>query len=243
MLSTQYSILYHRLAEIRRKVVSCEGMLREEFLPYHILPIPDDAPPEIPRVAMKTQFEHSVLQISLTGATLQTMYDDAYCKDWVLCRSYLKHRAQLTYSVIQRLMPKKVHMQGFVAQIILDEIDSDPVVFLRKNIQSLSDSASVRDIGYSACIVHRDRFFVNAHISNARIASESVPFGSPVRDADCTNQVLFNVEVNDNYSFNETPDYSSTEDTTDELLSVLSGIIESSLVKFVDTGVFELCRQ
>ena len=52
ILNTQYNILYTRLSDIIRRVVSCEDLLLGDFLPYQILPIPDEAPPNIPRIVM-----------------------------------------------------------------------------------------------------------------------------------------------------------------------------------------------
>jgi len=149
ILNSTYTLLYPRLEHLRRKIVENEDMLLNDFMPYEIHPVPDNAPPEIPRITMKTKNEYSLLLISLTGAAIQTFYDDNYNRDWGKCKAYFDNKTKQTFNVIHQLLPKRVETQSIKVQILMDVIN-EPVLFLREKITTFDPTMDIRDIGCNA---------------------------------------------------------------------------------------------
>ena len=241
VLNTQYNVLYPRLSDIRRRVVEYEDILSSEFLPYEILPIPDNAPSDIPRVTITTKHGHSMLQMSLTGAAFQTAYDDEFNKCWNTCHDYLTKRTTQVFDIISYISSEQIHMQGFTAQIILDNLEGDPVNFLHKNISVIDGQNQLWDLGCHATIVKDNKYFVSVQISNARIADAPLsPFTASVHDSDYKNHLLIAIEVTNRKLFNKNHDYNSPREAAAELLALLSDIVTNQLNDFLETGVFAL---
>jgi hypothetical protein len=229
------------LSEIRKRVVACEdALLSGGFLAYEILPIPDNAPPDIPRVTISTKHGHSMLQISLTGATFQTAYDNNFNTNWSSCYKYLERRVEQVYDAIKHISPEQISTQGFVAQIIMDNLCDDPIALLRNKISIVDYKSTLWDLGGYATIVKQDKYYVTLQLANARMIAASYPTVMASAHSDYHNCLIINVEVNDRKLSNDNYRYDSKKETANELLILLSDIITSQLNDFPIKGVFSL---
>lgn len=84
------NIMFSRCENIKKQYILNEEILKERFNEASILPIPDEAPSEIPRVIVKTKGEHSQLSIAPEAVNFQTVYSDDYTQNWELCEEYIK---------------------------------------------------------------------------------------------------------------------------------------------------------
>ena len=67
------NIMFTRCENIKKQYILNEEVLKEKFNEANILPIPDDAPTEIPRILVKTKGEHSQLSIAPEATNFQTV--------------------------------------------------------------------------------------------------------------------------------------------------------------------------
>ncbi|MCL1863494.1 MAG: hypothetical protein FWF78_08005 [Defluviitaleaceae bacterium] len=236
VLNTQYNLMYPRLSDIRRRIVAYEDALKGEFLQYQILPIPDDAPPEIPRVTITTKHGHSMLQLSLSGAVFQTAYDDAYNKSWEKCHDYLEKRMEQIYDIVKHISPERIYTQGITAQIIVNIPDTNPVEFLTKGVPIIDKNQDIWDFGCYATVISQNKYFATVQISNARIAH--IPLSA--ENYEHKNYLLFNIEANDRKMFNQDSNNDSGKETTKDLLSLMKEIVTVRIDAFISGGVFKL---
>ena len=240
VLNTQFSILFPKIINIKRNIMEREETLLKEFMPCQIFPIPDDAPMELPRVSVFTKNNHSNLSISMSGCTLNTQYDDNFNRDWPKCEHYLKGKSSLIYDVIEGLSPDSIYFQGFVAQILWDKTEGDPMYFLKDKITKLDIKGHFHDLSCKFTLIKDDKYFVNLSLIGIKAADPAIMGIAPVPDAMCQNKLLINIDINDRRRFNEEPGYNSTKETTRELLSVLSTVIRDKLGLLLTEGGIEL---
>ena len=240
ILSTQYNILYSRISNLRKIILGYEDMLLDEFTHCQVIPIPDEAPPEIPRVTTTTKSGYSTLQISLTGTVFHTIYDNNFNEDWDKCHNYLNKKSKFIYGVMNCLGPEQMYTQGFAVQILLEGLKTDPVEVLKKGISLINTKYFFHDLGFNAALVKQDKYYINIQLSNARITQMPVTTKTPVHENDFINCLILNIEVNDRKQFNENNKYKSSKEVVDELLKVLTEIIKNGFDAFIETGVLEL---
>ena len=80
--NTSISIKYQKIDNLKKNYFLNEDILKEHFNEATVLPIPDDAPLEIPRIIIKSLYEHSKLNISPIATTLQINYNEGFETDW-----------------------------------------------------------------------------------------------------------------------------------------------------------------
>ena len=60
-----FSLSFERIENFRQKIFDIEKKLGNHFItPLNVLPIPDDAPPEIPRIIARSKQNHTELIVS-----------------------------------------------------------------------------------------------------------------------------------------------------------------------------------
>ena len=119
------NIMFTRCENIKKQYILNEEVLKEKFNEANILPIPDDAPTEIPRILVKTKGEHSQLSIAPEATNFQTVYTDEYTDDWKLCEEYIKSRIDDVFRLIDTFAAEKYKYIGIVTNLIWDDIKED----------------------------------------------------------------------------------------------------------------------
>ena len=85
---------------MRRKAFDIEDQLKDYFHQVTLIPVPDDAPEEIPRISTTSHNGHSQLNISLSNTQLFTNYDEAFEGKWENCLEYVENRVNTLYSIL-----------------------------------------------------------------------------------------------------------------------------------------------
>lgn len=78
---TSITVTYKKIEGIKKVYYNNEEILKAFFNEATVLPIPDDAPFEIPRILIKTKNEHAQLNISPIAATFEVHYDAGFERD------------------------------------------------------------------------------------------------------------------------------------------------------------------
>lgn len=90
IVSSRVSVLYPSVAKIRRFVFKLEDEVQEYgFLSSELVPVPDNIPPEVPRIIFTSEFGHSTLSFSPIRADLRTTYDEDFNTDLDRCLQYV----------------------------------------------------------------------------------------------------------------------------------------------------------
>ena len=80
---TSITITYKKIEGIKKAYYNNEEILKQYFNEATALPIPDDAPIDIPRIIVKTINEHAQLNISPTATTFEVQIGRASCRERV----------------------------------------------------------------------------------------------------------------------------------------------------------------
>ena len=91
---TSISVTYKKIEGIKKAYYNNEEILKNYFNEATVLPVPDDAPVEIPRIIIKTLHEHAQLNISPVAATFEIHYNAGFEKNWELCAQYIAERME-----------------------------------------------------------------------------------------------------------------------------------------------------
>lgn len=119
---TSITVMYKRIEGIKKFYYNHEDILRDYFSEATALPIPDDAPMEIPRIITKTLHEHAQLNISPIAATFQINYNDGFESNWGLCSGYIQNRMTKVFDFLNLLTDNHYEYIGLVSDVIYDEI-------------------------------------------------------------------------------------------------------------------------
>ena len=111
---TMVNITYPMVIDCRKKFIGAEDILSDFFQPANIISVPDQLNAEIPRMIVATKNNHSLLNISLIGATLTTNFDGDFTDNWKQCEAYLKSRMNTVYHLVDKMTNKDEEYTGLI---------------------------------------------------------------------------------------------------------------------------------
>ena len=114
---TSITIMYKRIEGIKKAYYNNENILKEFFNEATVLPVPDEAPDEIPRILIKTLNEHAQLNISPIATTFEIFYNDGFERDWKACASYIFKRMEKIFEFLNMLTNNNYEYIGLVTRI------------------------------------------------------------------------------------------------------------------------------
>jgi len=240
--NTNFNIFYPKIPNLRRKVVDYEEKFTTFFLPFKILPIPDDAPEEIPRIMMSTINGHSSLNLSLTGAAFTTNYDEKFNYDWEKCLGYLNDRIIKVYDILDTLKQDRFLFSGLLTQIFINEFTENPVDLIQNKILKLNSKTTPFDVDCKITFVYEKNYYININVSNVRFFEGLIPCGVTTSGTlqEKANTVGITIDINDRYGFNYDKDYTSDYAKIQKILEITTDIINNKLNKLITEGVFDL---
>jgi len=240
--NTNFNIIYPRIQNLRRKIVEFEEKLSVYFLPSNILPIPDDAPEEIPRISMTTKNGHSILNLSLTGASLTTNYDEVFRNSWKNCAEYLNDRVNNVYNILDTLKQERFLFNGLSTQILFDDTHDDPVSMIKERLLNLKTNANPYDLSCKVTFIYENNYYINITFENVRLYEGLITsLNSSLSSLEERAHVMgITLDVNDRYGFNYSKSYSSDYSKVQRIFNITTDIINNKLGKLISEGVFEL---
>lgn len=236
---TNVNLVYPKVSNYRKKFTEAEDVLKDDFMPAAILPIPDQIQDEVPRAIVQSKQGHSVLNVALTVSTLATTYTDEFINDWKLCEEYLRKRCDGLYQLVGKLSDSHYRYVGLITYIEFDDINESSLDILKESL--FKDNGcrlgDLFDVSCKLTYALRDRYYINITLENARqlfMQEESiVQVGKP------QNFVAVTIDVNDRYAANQGLDYNSDKEAFDEVLKITADIIDGRLEGLIKRGEFK----
>lgn len=234
------NIMFPWCENIKKKYILNEKILNKDFNEASILPIPDDAPTEIPRIIIKTKGEHSQLSIAPEAVNFQTVYTDSFIKDWKSCEAYIKARIEAVYRLTDIFTSKKYNYTGIVTNLIWDDISENGNKILYENLLKNIPADNLDDLLVKYTYVEDNRYYVNITLQSVKIYDDSADnkAGNFADDKCKAHTIGITLDINDRYMFNKYKEYCSTKKDFDSLLELTSKLIDSKLKALVETGVY-----
>lgn len=238
---TAISLRYKKIDNLKRMYFANEEILKDQFNEATVLPIPDDAPFDVPRIVVSSKNEHSQFNITPVNATLQTNYNDGYEKDWQACKNYIIQKMDSVFSFLNVMTKNEYEFIGIVTTILIDGLNDKPTKILTNNLLNWSSQKDIYDLNIRYTFVEEERYFVNIALQNARLfnnAMQSDIAGSLGIKNQVAEAVGAIIDINDRYGFNNDSNYKTNQSTLDRLVEILSNNIDNKLRMLIEEGVY-----
>lgn len=238
---TSISVTYKKIDGIKRAYYNNEEILKKYFNEATVLPIPDDAPVEIPRIIVKTLHEHAQLNISPVAATFEVHYNDGFEKDWRACASYITERMDKVLEFLNILTDNNYEYIGVVCNVIFDEVERDGAKILSSTLLNTQNIRDIYDINIRYTFVENNSVFVNIMLQNARMFKSGINMEQPgalIAENQTAESIGAIIDVNDRYGFNSNVAYRSDSAKLKVLLDSMSNIINNKLHNLIAKGEY-----
>ncbi|MBP2242630.1 hypothetical protein J2Z40_003207 [Cytobacillus eiseniae] len=239
--NTRYNIVYPRISNLRRKAFEIEDQLKDFFHQVTLIPVPDDAPEDIPRISTTSHNGHSQLNISLSNTQLLTNYDDAFEGNWERCLDYVENRVDILYSTLGNYIKDGYLFSGLTTEIVFDSIlDEDPIDLMRNKFINLKTDLSPHEIEQKITFVIEDDYYVNITFKNLRIYEGLNYQGPGMLKNEKDHYLVCILDVNDRHGFNYKDGYTSNIKNAKKIVKITRTILEEKLNKMITEGVFDV---
>lgn len=177
-----------------------------------VLPIPDNAPDELPRIICQSKNGHSQMTLTKNSISLSTKFDGNFLQNWNLCRTYLKCKIDEIINPFAKISNGNLTLKniGLVTQILLDQQTSDTTKELVDRFAKIRSTDNAYDFSQKLTYVKESKYFINLNINNVRLidglSTEKAGFAKKYID----NKIGVIIDVNDRYAFNINEDYHSS---------------------------------
>jgi len=230
--------MYPKVNDLRRKAFEIEDSLQDYFLPVNLIPIPDDAPEEIPRISTTSKTGHSQLTISLTNTQLITNYDDDFGRDWTKSLDYMHDRINKVRSSLEKYVGNEYLFCGLTTEIIFDSI-KEPIQLLQNNFLKLTTDTTPHEIEQKITFIVNENYYVNVTFKNLIMFENSSKHGFG-RFKEQKGQFLGCIlDINDRHGFNRLDSYTSNHENIDEIIKITRSMLDGKLNKMIEERVFE----
>lgn len=238
--NTAVNIRFSRIENIKRKYILNEEILKEKFNEAIILPIPDDAPMEVPRILIKSKGEHSQINIAPEAITMQTIYTDEHKKNWRLCEEYISSRVQDIFKLTDEFTCGNYHYIGVVTNLIWDTEMKDGNKVLFRNLMGKEATNNLDDLVVKYTYVVDQKYYVNITLQSAKVyngvnGNEAGAFADENLQ---THTISIVLDINDRYSFNQNKGYISNKEKFEEIITLTTDIVNNKLKNLVEKGEY-----
>jgi hypothetical protein len=227
-IKNSFNIFFSRQPEIRRRANDFEDKLKGRYFQPHIVPVPDDLDPEVPRMLFGS--EHGFSQIIVSQVTL--VLNVTYSPDWQIDiskgRQYLFERVPILFELLDILKGEKAYFCGLSTQVHLSTKAEDKKVIehleklFLKNLMN-----SLYDVQLKVTNVLAQRFFSNIVLQNYRTWKLEGPRQGVIRlphNEVSDHGIEISGDFNDRYAFNEKDNYYTSRENAEAIIE--SGLDE-----------------
>lgn len=229
---------------IRESLFTLEEHFTDFQKPFTLVPLPIEAPMEIPRIIASTEHGHSQLIICGNNAQLITSFDDNFAHDVHRCIAYVRDKCSsivAALSVIANTIekPSMFYYSGISLNILLDKSDGieAPTDYISQKFLKCKINLPVDEQQLRCALIVADKYYVNVMIQNYRqFAGTPDERGSLYGLKTLGENLQVTLDVNDRYAFNHEKGYRSSEEAV-VCISELAERFSSRYVRdFVKSG-------
>lgn len=238
---TSITVTYKKIEGIKKVYYNNESILKQFFNEATVLPIPDDAPVEIPRIIIKTLHEHAQLNISPVAATFEVHYDTEFERNWDACSNYLVERMAKVFEFLNILTNNTYEYVGLVSKVLYDEVSKNGANKISESLLNSQKIKNIYDINIKYTFVENDNMFVNIMLQNARLFKEGFDVneaGSLGINSQVAESIGAIIDINDRYGFNTDANYKSNSSMLNVLVKAMGNIINNKLETLIEKGEY-----
>ncbi len=238
---TSITVTYKKIEGIKKVYYNNEEILKDYFNEAAVLPIPNDAPFEIPRILIKTKNEHAQLNISPIATTFEVHYDTGFERDWQMCSEYITKRMTKVFDFLNILTENTYEYIGLVTNVIYDEVEEEGAKKITEKLLKAKKINNIYDINIKYTFVEKENLFVNILLQNARLFKNGVivnEAGALSIQDQIAESIGAIIDINDRYGFNTDSYYRSDSCMLNKLIEVMGNIINNKLAVLIEKGEY-----
>ena len=234
-----FSLSFERIQNFRQQILDIEKKLGDHFItPLNILPIPDDAPPEIPRIIARSKQNHTELIVSSNHLQISTKFDDNYNKKIDKCFEYMVNIINTTINSFSFFLDDKFLCAGIVSRIISTQ--EDPMKFLEEKFINIKSNKEPFNFTEKVVYVIDDKYYVNFQIFNLRTYEGKVNANNRPILSQSKHNLCIEIDINDKYGFNNDEKHICNENTIIDITNKAKQSININIEKILKGECLEL---
>lgn len=243
-VNSKFNVLFQPVNEIRRKGLNLETNLKSIFqTPLTFLPIPEDAPFDIPRINGTSIHGHTSLSVSKTNIEMTTKFDGSFLSNWNLCCDYLRDKISVFDTIRKDLEIKEFLFCGLTTNFFVntkEEFGVCPLDLITDRFVNLKSKRKPVNYNYQITFSENDIYYINFTFQNLAPLRKVGNSAILKPSFEGSNEILSIIlDVNDRYAFNKQDAYISDNEKINAVLEISKKII-SEKINAIIMGDFEL---
>lgn len=242
--SCTFTIHFPANQAIREKFFQLESHFSDFQKPFTLVPLPPDAPLEIPRIIAMSAHGHSQLTICGNNAQLATRFDENYGFDVKKCIEYVQTKCNSIVTALSVISGNSTdtptfYYSGLSLVILLDERDGivDPAQYISEKFLKCKTNLSTDEVQFRLALAVEGKYYANISMQNNRtFLGKPDERGSIANLKIAKESVQVVLDVNDRYAFNYTKGYVSSIDTVNDVAKLTEVLASKHVADFVARG-------
>lgn len=238
---TLISVKFSKIENLKKVYFLNEEILKNHFNEATVLPVPDDAPVEIPRIILKSINEHSQLNITPIAATLQINYNDGFENDWPSCAKYITEKMNIIFDFLNIMTKDEYEYIGMITHVIYNDIEKNGARILAENLLKNNISSRIYDLSLKYTFIECEDMFVNIELQNARVYKNGVnpDIAGGLNDKYQDRESIgATIDINDRFGFNNNKNYKTNREKLNKILDVSTRTINEKLYPLIYKGEY-----
>ena len=182
VVQSRVTVLYQPIIDIRKKIFELEGAFGDGFLTPQLIPVPDEAPIELPRIEFRSQHGHTLVRFAQVRADLITNFDANFHSNLEKCEKYIRERSELLAKAIDICNPE-IAVTALALTIQWPQSNGDEasdLASLQERIfQECMRTNNVEDVRIHRSVKLENNYFLHTNFNNYRVYSANKPLNSP----------------------------------------------------------------
>lgn len=233
--NTNMNIVFSPIDGIKKLFMNNDDIVKECYNEPALLPIPDNAPNEVPRIVLQSVGGHSQMVLTKEVLSVVTNYDDNFNRIWDKCKNNLMDKINIAYSLLEGMGVHHNNFMGLVTTIIWDEITNNGSEYIYSNLLKIKSNKNIFDASCKVTYVVDDTYYVNISIENIRLyqTNSNVTNQPGLLKNQKANSIGITIDVNDRYAFNNNENYISEKNVKNRVIEITEQVINNieSLIK------------
>lgn len=237
--SCSFNIFFPVELEMRKHLFEFEKSLKGFITPFNLLPIPDGAPPEFPRITSTSEHGHTQLNITLQNLQMITKFDENFEESPDKCFEYIDSKINPIISGISSIIGKdKMLFSGITSEVEFSGNDNCGAKLAEK-FMNLDTQMNILDINSRVTFEYEGKYYINVSIENTRtytgIKRDNLSMAGLTQIGE---GIQVSLDINDRLAFNKDELYRTSETDINFISQFSKSLIDDKLEKFVRNGAF-----
>ena len=236
-----YGLTFSPEPSIRKSIFDLEESLRGYQKPFNLIPVPDDAPFEFPRITANSTNGHSTLILSAMNAQIQVAYDGEYSENYSKCLAYSKEKALELFDSLKKIVKTQIQFSGITVQVDFPEIaEADLAEYISSRYMKISSELDLDDAAVKLVYKINSRYYLNLEIKKDLLFVGGLQQGALPDATDLENAqpiLSLALDVNDRYAFNHDRSHECSSEDIAAIYDIAEDYLTNRIHNLIGEGV------